>query len=85
MIPKAPWSREQWKAAMEQNGYDLEEEPCYNKCALYVTMNMIMSDSSQTIMKYVEDGDMFKMVHDLAVDKLTDKDDVFSVRKYFNV
>ena len=25
MDPKAPWSREQWKAAMEQNGYSLEE------------------------------------------------------------
>ena len=85
MMPKAPWSREQWKAAMEQNGYPLENEPCYNQCALWVTMNMIMSDSSQTITKYVENGKLFSMVHDLAIDKLTDKDEAFSVRKYFNV
>ena len=49
MEPKAPWSREQWRAAMEQNGYPLEEEPYYNRCALWVTMNMIMSDSSATM------------------------------------
>lgn len=85
MIPKAPWSREQWKAMMEQNGYQLEKEPCYNRCALWVTMNMIMSDSSQTIAKYVDNGNVFKIVHDLAVDKLTDKDEVFLVRKYFGL
>lgn len=85
MIPKAPWSREQWKAMMEQNGYQLEKEPFYNRCALWVTMNMIMSDSSQTIAKYVDNGNVFKIVHDLAVDKLTDKDEVFLVRKYFGL
>ena len=85
MEPKAPWSREQWRAAMEQNGYSLEEEPYYNRCALWVTMNMIMSDSSATIGKYVANGDLFKLVHDLAVDKLTDADGRFSIRKYFSV
>ena len=85
MIPKAPWSRDQWKAAIEQNGYELEKEPCYNSCALYVAMNMIMSDSSHTIAKYVDNGDLFKIVHDLAVDKLTDKDEAFNIRKYFNL
>ncbi len=85
MIPKAPWNRDQWKAAMEQHGYELEKEPCYNRCALWVTMNMIKSDSGETIAKYVQEGEQFKMVHDLAVDKLTDKDEVFSVRKYFGV
>lgn len=85
MEPKAPWSREQWAAAMQQQGYPLEKEPCYNRCALWVTMNMIMSDSSQTLGKYVSNGDLFKMVYELAVDKLTDKDGVFSIRHYFDV
>ena len=85
MNPKAPWTRDQWRAAMEQNGFKLEEEPYYNRCALWTTMNMIMSDSSATIGKYVANGDLFKLVHDLAVDKLTDADGVFSIRKYFSV
>lgn len=85
MEPGAPWSRDKWKQAMEQHGYELEKWPCYNSCALYTTMNMLMSDSSVTLTKYVESGNVFKMVHDLAVDKLTDKDGVFNVRKYFGV
>ena len=83
MNPKAPWSREQWKTAMEQYGFELEEWPCYNKCALYATMNMIMSDSSETLMKFVGNGDLFKVVHGLAIDKLKDKDGKFNVYSYF--
>ena len=85
MDPKAPWSRDQWRQAMEQYGFKLEEEPYYNRCALWVTMNMIMSDSSETIAKYVNNGDLFKIVHDLAVDKLTDHDNKFMIRHYFGV
>ena len=85
MEPKAPWSREQWKSAMEQNGFALEKEPCFNRCALWVTMDMLMSDSSATFAKYVDNGNLFKLVHDLAVDKLTDKDKVFDIRRYFNL
>lgn len=85
MQPKAPWSREQWKQAMEQNNYDTEREPYFNANALFVTMNMIMSDSSETLKKYVGETDMFKAVHDLAVDKLTDKDGKFAIRSYFGI
>ena len=85
MEPKAPWSRDQWKQAMEQEGFELEYEPCYNRCALWTTMNMIMSDSVGTLNKYVDGANIFKAVHDLAVDKLTDKDGAFSIRHYFNV
>lgn len=83
MNPKAPWSREAWRAAMEQNGYPLDDEPHYNSCALWVTMNMIMSDSSNTLSKYVDSANLFKAVHDLAVDKLTDSDGNFNARNYF--
>lgn len=85
MEPKAPWSRDQWKGAMDKYGYQLEEWPCYNRCALYTTMNMIMSDSSATIGKYVATDDLFRIVHDIAVDKLKDADGKFNIRAYFNV
>lgn len=85
MEPKAPWSRDQWRQVMEQKGYKLEEEPYYNRCALWVTMNMIMSDSSETIAKYVPSDKLFDFVHDEAVDKLRDADGKFSIRHYFSV
>lgn len=85
MKPNAPWSRDQWKSAMKQYGYVMEEEPYYNSCALYVTMNMIMSDSSKTISKYVGENDIFAFVHDMAVDNLKDQDGKFVIREYFKV
>ena len=85
MSPKAPWTREQWRSAMEQKDYALEKEPYYNKCALWVTMNMIMSDSGGTIAKYVSSDKMFDFVHDVAIDKLCDEDANFMIRLYFNV
>ena len=83
MRPKAPWSRDVWRQAMEQHNYPIEKEPCYNRCALWTTMNMIMSDSGETLQKYVEGDDLFSLVYSLAVDKLTDQDEVFSIRRYF--
>lgn len=85
MQPSAPWSREQWKQAMMMKQYPTEEEPYYNSCALWVTMNMIMSDSSNTLKKYVDDNTVLELVHSLAVDKLKDKDGVFNIRKYFGL
>lgn len=86
MIPAAPWTREQWKASMEKSGFEMEEWPCYNRCALYVTMNMIMSDSSTTLTKYAGEGNvMFEFVHALALDKLKDADKRFDIRHYFNL
>jgi hypothetical protein len=85
MKPAAPWSREKWRDAMMQKGYKMEDAPCYNSCALWVTMNMLMSDSSDTLGKYVGGDKLFDAVHALAVDKLCDEDNVFSIRKYFSV
>lgn len=85
MVPDAPWGKEQWKLAMSQYGYPTEDAPSYNSCALWVTMNMIMSDSGQTLGKYIDSGKMFKLTYELAIDKLTDKDDVFRIRKYFGL
>jgi hypothetical protein len=85
MVPAAPWKRDKWLAAMQQHGLATEHVPAYNQCALYVTMCMIMSDSGETLPKYVESDKLFPAVHDLALDKLTDKDGVFDVRRYFGV
>ena len=83
MQPEAPWKREQWKQAMQQYGYPLEEWPYYNKCALYVTMNMIMSDSSEPIAEFVDNENMFEFVYKLAVSMLKDVDGKYKIRKHF--
>lgn len=83
MEPAAPWSRDEWKAAMEQSGFALEEWPCYNRCALWVTMNMIMSDSSDAIAEFIDNENMLEFVYKLAVSKLKDADGRFLVRRYF--
>jgi hypothetical protein len=85
MIPRASWTREQWQSVMNQHSHKLEDEPCYNRCALWVTMNMVMSDSKDTLEKYVDKNNIFEMVYDLAVDKLCDEDKMFNIRNYFNV
>ena len=85
MDPQRPWSREQWRQVMEQHGFKLEEEPYYNHCALYVTMSMIYSDSSDTLKKYAQGADQFEVIHALALDKLKDKDEIFNIRSYFGL
>lgn len=85
MVPKAKWSKEQWKAAMAQHEFPTESQPAYNSCALWITMNMIMSDSSDTLEKYVDEEDVFPMAYELALDKLTDEDGVFNIRRYFDL
>ena len=92
MSPKAPWSREVWRSAMDSFGLPVEEKWSYNSCALWVTMNMIYSDSSNTIAKIIgkpineiPTEQMVKAVHSLAMDKLEDADGVFNIRSYFNL
>ena len=70
---------------MEKHDFELEREPYYNSCAMFVTMNMIMSDSSDTLKKYVDEEGLFEIVHDLALDKLMDRDGRFNIRSYFSV
>lgn len=85
MVPQRPWSREQWQQAMNQHGYKLEEEPYYNRCALYVKMCEIYSDSSETLKKYAGTADQFDVIHALALDKLKDKDEVYNIRNYYDL
>lgn len=86
MNPAPLWSRAEWDKTMRANGYDMEHRPHYNAHALFVTMDMITSDSGDTIRKKMADmDDMFNFVHQLALDKLRDKDGRFEVRKYFDL
>lgn len=91
MIPKAPWSREVWSQAMDSLGFPKEEEPYYNSCALWVEMNKIMSDHSETLaskvwnmpLNEIPKEKLLVAVHALAVDNLKDKDSNYSIREYF--
>ena len=92
MQPKAPWSREVWKNAMEEHGLTIEDKPHYNKCALWVEMSKQFSDSSDTIAKIMDipknevpSDRMFKAVYHLALDMLKDADHVYNIRHYFKV
>ena len=92
MVPKAAWSRDIWRQALTNNGLELEHEPMYNSCALWTTMNMIYSDSGKTIanimggdLDSVDQLELVKAIHALAVDKLTDEDGVFNIRRYFGL
>lgn len=84
MQPSPKWTKQQWKTYMEKTDKELEMPPYYNKCALYVTMCMIDSDSSKTI-KSLEANEekYFDIIYSLAIDKLLDKDGVFNIRHYF--
>ena len=84
MSPAPKWTRQAWKTQMEKLGEPLEVPPFYNKCALYITMCMIDSDSGKTLKNLeTEENNYFKIVHSLATDKLLDKDGVFNIRHYF--
>lgn len=77
---------------MEAQDARMEDSPYYNKYALFVTMNMIFSDSANTIaviagktLQEITKDEMFADVHMLALDKLEDKDGNFAIRQYFHV
>ena len=92
MQPKAPWTMEVWKSAMDAKGLPLDDEPCYNSYALWVEMNKQYSDSAKTIAiimgKNLEDvtsDEMVNATYHLALDMLTDEDNVYNIRRYFDV
>ena len=90
--PKCGWDFVEWEKTMESMDLRLEDKPYYNKWALFVTMNMLYSDSAKSIAviagKTLEDmpkDELFTDIHMLALDKLEDKDGMFDVRAYFNI
>ena len=93
MMPKAPWSRDVWKAAMQSLDLPLEEEPYYNSCALWTVMNQVYTDHAQTIadnilkkpLSTIPSEQLVPGIRALALDLLKDKDKVYCVRSYFGV
>lgn len=92
MEPKGGWSISEWEKLMDAHDACLEDSPYYNKWAMYVTMNMIYSDSGSTIAKIaghtlsdIPKEELFDAIHMLALDKLKDKDGMFDIRSYFHV
>ena len=89
MDPKAPWSRDQWKNAMESFGLPLEEPPYYNRCALWTEMNKVYSDLGEEIASLLgkplapTDKDIIAACYRMALKNLKDKDGVYDIRKYF--
>ena len=84
MSPKPQMSKSSWESMLENR--ISEECPYYNKCALYTTMQMIYSDSYETLSKVVSDkNQLFDLIYHLAIDKLKDKDKMFNIRKYFGL
>lgn len=89
MDPKAPWSRDAWKSAMESFGLPLEDAPHYNRCALWVEMNKIYSDFGEEIAALLgkplspTDKDIVSASYKMALKNLNDKDGIYDIRKYF--
>lgn len=92
MEPKGGWDIQEWKKYMESQGMQEEYSPYFNKWALYTAMNMVYSDSSNTIarimgksLEEISKEELFTAVYLLALDKLEDKDGMFDIRTYFHV
>lgn len=92
MNPSGGWNISDWERLMGAENYSFENCPYYNKWALYVAMNMIYSDSMETIAKIkgkalenLSEEEIFIAVYMLALDKLKDKDGMFNIRAYFHV
>lgn len=91
MDPKAPWSRDQWKAAMESFGLPLEEPTYYNRCALWTEMSKMYSDFGDEIAALLgkplspTDKDIIAACYKMALKTLKDKDGVYSIRRYFGL
>jgi hypothetical protein len=91
MEPEAKWSRDQLERALKQEGLPMQEEPYYNEYALWVEVSKIYSDSGRTLKEHLEqvgvdsEGALMKLVYDLALDHLKDRDGVYDIRRYFRL
>lgn len=93
MNPKAPWSRDVWNNAMDALGLKKEEEPFYNRCALWAEMNKQYSDHAETIandilhkpLNEIPAEQIVPGIRAMALDLLKDKDGVYNIREYFGL
>lgn len=73
----APWSRDVWNKAMDSYGFEKEEKPCFNPCALWVQMNDTYVTHALTLAKIVGTPieeipmeNMVEAIYLLAIDSL---------------
>ena len=92
MNPKAPWPREVWMQAMEKLGIPVEEQPAYNRCALWTEMNKQYSDHGESVaallgqpLNAIPADVIVPAMHRMALDLLKDKDGVYDIRRYFGL
>lgn len=83
----AKWTMEEVANAVKRVGGILEDDPYYNKWALYVTINMFYSDQSPTIKKWIGDTELkqFEFCYDMAFHQLHDEDRPYWIRYYFGL
>lgn len=79
------WTYPQVEEAVTQLGGRMECAPYYNGPALYVTMNMIMSDHYNSLKEFVPTESLPKVVYNMAVEKLKDPDRREFIRPYFSL
>lgn len=89
MMPKAPWSYEVWDGAMTKLGLEREREYVFNKYAMWVVMSQVYTDFGRTLAKALGEPleeipaeNFLPIIHDMALDLLLDKDEVYNVRTY---
>ena len=80
------WGMHTIIAEVENFGGKLSYQPYYNDYALYAVMNMVHSDHSPVIKKWVQDPDDYvQACYDLSTSILKDKDRQYWVRDYFHL
>jgi hypothetical protein len=91
MNPKAPWSRDVLLKAMADFGLPLEDQPYYNRSALFVEMSKMYSDFGDEIAAMLgkplapTDKDIIAACYKMALKTLKDKDGIYNIRRYFSV
>lgn len=77
---------------MEQLGLPMEEQPLYNRCALWTEMNKQYSDHGETLasllgeqLSSIPAETIVPAIHKMALDVLKDKDGVYNIRAYFGL
>ena len=91
MDPKAPWSRDVWRSAMESLGLPMEDAPHYNRCALWTEMNKMYSDFGDEIAGLLgraltpSDRDIITACYRMALKTLRDRDGIYDIRAYFGL
>ena len=78
------WSVREVEQVADTAGIPMELPPCYNRFALWTTMNMLATDHLGTATAFVGD-DAPKLLLQMSVDKLKDPDRPDFVRPYFGL